>query len=57
MSFNQSHAFLSIPSSNLENSTMVQMFHPSSGQAGVMAGLGKLRSIPSTQCTKDRFMV
>lgn len=56
MSFNQPHAFLSIPSSNKDNPTMVRMFHPNNGQAGVMAGLGKLRSLPSTQCEKDKFM-
>lgn len=56
MSFNQSHAFLSIPSGNLENSTTIQLFHPSSGQAGVMADLNTLSSIPSIQCNKDEFM-
>ena len=56
MSFNKSHAFFSIPSINEDgDKTMVQMFHPSSQQAGVMAELGKLRSIPSVQCNKDKF--
>ncbi len=56
MAFNQSHAFFSIPSTDKENPTMVQMFNPNSGQVGVMAGLGRLKSIPSTQCKKDEFM-
>lgn len=48
--------FLSIPSSSQENPTMVHMFHPNTGQAGVMAGLGKLKSIPSRKVTKEEFM-